>query len=184
MHPVIILQLLILLTLANGTPLVAKKLFGERYSHPLDGNVTFADGRPLFGPSKTIRGIVLAGLATTAAASVIGLRRETGLLVGLCNGGRPLLQFLQTPVGHADEQPGERPRPDSGSVVAVARVPRAAGLDGRRHCGVRRYVRRRGGGAVAPALCLPPTGSPLLRRAAVARQPMQRDFRRAVQPHR
>jgi CDP-2,3-bis-(O-geranylgeranyl)-sn-glycerol synthase len=82
MHPVIIVQLLILLMLANGTPLIAKKLFGERYSYPLDGNVTFADGRPLFGRSKTIRGIVLAGLKTTAAAPTIGLRWETGLLVG------------------------------------------------------------------------------------------------------
>jgi CDP-diglyceride synthetase len=82
MHPVIILQLLILLMLANGVPLIAKKLFGERYSYPLDGNVTFADGRPVFGRSKTIRGIVLAGLVTTAAAPIIELRWEIGLLVG------------------------------------------------------------------------------------------------------
>ena len=82
MHPVIILQLLILLMLANGTPLIAKKLFGARYSYPLDGNVTFADGRPVFGRSKTIRGIVLAGLITTTAAPVIGLRWEIGLLIG------------------------------------------------------------------------------------------------------
>ncbi|MBV9815661.1 MAG: CDP-archaeol synthase, partial [Alphaproteobacteria bacterium] len=38
--------------------------------------------RPVFGRSKTIRGIVLAGVATTAAAPVIGLRWEIGLLVG------------------------------------------------------------------------------------------------------
>ena len=54
MHPVIVLQLLILLMLANGTPLMAKKILGDRYSYPLDGNVTFADGRPVFGRSKTI----------------------------------------------------------------------------------------------------------------------------------
>jgi CDP-2,3-bis-(O-geranylgeranyl)-sn-glycerol synthase len=82
MHPVIILQLLILLMLANGAPLVAKKLFGERYSYPFDGNITFADGRPVFGRAKTIRGIVLAVLATTAAAPVIGLHWEIGILVG------------------------------------------------------------------------------------------------------
>jgi|SRR5438270_1856971 len=82
MHPVIILQLLTLLMLANGTPLIAKKLFGERYSYPLDGNATFADGRPVFGRSKTIRGIVLAVLVATAAAPLIGLRWNTGLLVG------------------------------------------------------------------------------------------------------
>ena len=82
MHPVIILQLLILLMLANGAPLIAKKLFDEWYSYPLDGNTTFGDGRPVFGRSKTIRGIVLAGLVTTAVAPTIGLRWEIGLLVG------------------------------------------------------------------------------------------------------
>ena len=82
MRPVIILQSFILLVLANGAPLIAKKFLGERYSYPLDGNVSFVDSRPVFGRSKTIRGIVLAGVATTAAAPVIGLRWEIGLLVG------------------------------------------------------------------------------------------------------
>lgn len=82
MHPVVILQLLVLLMLANGTPLIAKKVLGERYSRPLDGNLTFADGRPVFGRSKTIRGIVLAVLVTTAGAALMGLGWRTGLLVG------------------------------------------------------------------------------------------------------
>jgi len=82
MHPVIVLQLLILLMLANGAPVIAKKMFGGRFSYPLDGNVTFADGRPVFGRSKTIRGVVLAVLATTAGAPIIGLGWKTGLLVG------------------------------------------------------------------------------------------------------
>jgi CDP-diglyceride synthetase len=82
MHPVIILQLLTLLMLANGTPLIVKKLLGKRYSYPLDGNVTFADGRPVFGRSKTIRGIVPAVLVTTAAAPLIGLSWSIGFLVG------------------------------------------------------------------------------------------------------
>ena len=82
MHPVIILQLLTLLMLANGTPLIVKKLLGSRYSYPLDGNVTFADGRPVFGRSKTIRGIVPAVLVTTAAAPLIGLSWSIGFLVG------------------------------------------------------------------------------------------------------
>ena len=81
MRPVIILQSFILLVLANGAPLIAKKFLGERYSYPLDGNVSFVDSRPVFGRSKTIRGIVLAGVATTAAAPVIGLHWEIGLLV-------------------------------------------------------------------------------------------------------
>ena len=60
MQPWLILQLLALLLLANGTPVIAAKIFGARYSYPLDGNVNLADGRRLFGPSKTIRGVGLA----------------------------------------------------------------------------------------------------------------------------
>jgi CDP-diglyceride synthetase len=82
MQPLVILQLLLLLMLANGTPVVAKKLLADRYAYPLDFNLTFADGRPLFGRSKTIRGVALAVLATTAGAPLIGLGWEIGVLVG------------------------------------------------------------------------------------------------------
>jgi CDP-2,3-bis-(O-geranylgeranyl)-sn-glycerol synthase len=82
MHPLVILQSLILLMLANGTPVIAKKMFGGRYSYPLDGNLTFADGRPIFGRSKTIRGIALAVLVTVAGALLIGLGWRIGLLIG------------------------------------------------------------------------------------------------------
>jgi CDP-2,3-bis-(O-geranylgeranyl)-sn-glycerol synthase len=82
MHPVVILQLLILLMLANGTPVIAKKMLGLNYSYPLDGNLTFADGRPVFGRSKTIRGVVLAVLVTTASAPFLDLGWRIGLLVG------------------------------------------------------------------------------------------------------
>ena len=62
--------------------MIAKKVLGDRYSYPLDGNLRFADGRPVLGRSKTIRGIVLAVLVTTAGAPLIGLGWKTGLLVG------------------------------------------------------------------------------------------------------
>jgi hypothetical protein len=82
MHPYLILQLLCLLLLANGTPIIAKKILQNHYSNPLDGDRRFLDGRPLLGRSKTIRGVLLAILATTAGAPVIGLSWSTGLLVG------------------------------------------------------------------------------------------------------
>ena len=82
MHPWLILQLLILLMLANGTPVVAKKVLGERFACPLDRGVEFVDGRPLFGRSKTIRGVLLAVLVTMAGAPLIGLRWQVGFLVG------------------------------------------------------------------------------------------------------
>ena len=48
----------------------------------LDGNTEFVDGRPIFGHSKTIRGVVLAVLATTLGAPLIGIGHEIGLVVG------------------------------------------------------------------------------------------------------
>jgi CDP-2,3-bis-(O-geranylgeranyl)-sn-glycerol synthase len=76
-----ILQLLVLMTLANGTPIVAKKIFGLRFARPLDTGILFFDGRPLFGPSKTIRGIVASILITTASAPLIGLDLTIGAIV-------------------------------------------------------------------------------------------------------
>ena len=74
--------MLTLLVLANGTPVVAKKILGEHLAYPLDGGVQVVDGRPLLGRSKTIRGVVLAVLATTAGAPLIGLDWGIGALVG------------------------------------------------------------------------------------------------------
>lgn len=76
-----ILKALALLTLANGTPIAAKKIFGSRFSFPLDAGRTFFDGRPLFGPSKTIRGIFVSILITTASAPLFGVDLMTGAIV-------------------------------------------------------------------------------------------------------
>jgi CDP-2,3-bis-(O-geranylgeranyl)-sn-glycerol synthase len=75
-----ILQAMILLTLANGTPVVAKRVFGPSFALPLDGGLTFFDGRPLFGPSKTIRGIVFSVLVTALGAPLIGLDWSVGAI--------------------------------------------------------------------------------------------------------
>jgi len=80
MQPILILQLLILLMLANGTPVLAKRVFGNFLSQPLDAGVAFVDGRPLLGRSKTIRGIVLSILVTTVLARLIGMDFAIGFL--------------------------------------------------------------------------------------------------------
>lgn len=81
MQPLHILQLLVLMTLANGTPIVAKKIFGPRFSFPLDAGTIFFDGRPLFGHSKTIRGTAASILVTTASAPLVGLDLTIGAIV-------------------------------------------------------------------------------------------------------
>jgi CDP-archaeol synthase len=83
MQPLALFQVLALLTLANGTPVVAKRLFGDRFAYPLDGKLLFFDGRPLFGPSKTIRGILFALVATALAAPLVGLDPTIGLIVAV-----------------------------------------------------------------------------------------------------
>ena len=79
----LIAKLLVLLTVANGTPVIAAKLFGNNSALPLDGNVTLSDGRPLFGSSKTLRGVLLSILLTTACAPLIGLDWKVGSVVAL-----------------------------------------------------------------------------------------------------
>jgi hypothetical protein len=77
-----ILDVLILIVLANGTPVVVKKLLGARFAWPLDGGVILPDGQPLLGSSKTVRGVVLAVLATALGAMALGLGAQLGVLAG------------------------------------------------------------------------------------------------------
>ncbi len=81
-QPLVILQLTLLLAAANGAPVIATKLFGGVFSLPLDGGVGFVDGKPLFGKSKTVRGIALAVLLTAISAPVVGLGWKIGAAVG------------------------------------------------------------------------------------------------------
>ncbi|MET4608946.1 Kef-type K+ transport system membrane component KefB [Bradyrhizobium sp. JR4.1] len=91
-----ILQLLVLMTLANGTPIVAKKIFGPRFSFPVDAGIVLFDGRPLFGPSKTIRGILISVIITTASAPLIGLDPTIGAIVaGAAMAGDLFSSFLK-----------------------------------------------------------------------------------------
>src|SRR5690348_3592320 len=81
-HEVAVLQLIVLLALANGTPVIVKKLLGDRFAYPLDGGARFWDGRPWLGASKTIRGIMLSIAVTSLAAPLLGLGIRVGLIVG------------------------------------------------------------------------------------------------------
>ncbi len=80
-HPFLIAQLLVLLALANGAPLIAKKVFGTALAYPLDNGVTLGDGQPVFGRSKTIRGVGLSIAVTTLVSPWVGLSPAAGLLV-------------------------------------------------------------------------------------------------------
>jgi hypothetical protein len=77
----LLLQLVILLIVANGAAVAAKKLLGETIARPLDGGALFFDGRPVFGPTKTIRGVVVSILVTTICAALMGLGWRVGFLI-------------------------------------------------------------------------------------------------------
>lgn len=78
----VITRLLFLIILANGTPVVAKTILGNRFSRPLDSGAKCRDGEPLFGASKTIRGVLLSVLITMASAHFLGLGFKIGALIG------------------------------------------------------------------------------------------------------
>ena len=68
MHPLLIAQLLTLLAVANGMPIIVENFLGKLLAFPIDGGATFADGKPLVGSSKTLRGLALSIAANTAVA--------------------------------------------------------------------------------------------------------------------
>ena len=80
MHLIQLTKILALVALANGAPLAARKLLGARFALPIDGGRKFLDGRPLFGPSKTVRGVVAAIVITTLCAPLIGLEMSVGAI--------------------------------------------------------------------------------------------------------
>jgi hypothetical protein len=106
MHALLVLRLLVLLTLANGAPLAARTLLGERWSAPIDGNRPFVDGRPIFGRSKTIRGAAFAILAASAGAPLVGFDWRIGTLVGgLAMAGDLVSSFCKRRLGLPPSSP-------------------------------------------------------------------------------
>jgi CDP-diglyceride synthetase len=99
-HYQLLARLLILLAVANGSPVIAKRIFGERYSQPLDWGTTFIDGKPVFGPSKTIRGILSSIIATTASGFLLGIEPEIGGLIAVAAmSGDLLSSFIKRRLG-------------------------------------------------------------------------------------
>ena len=107
-------QLLILLTLANGSPVIAKWILGDHFSFPFDGGLKFVDGRPIFGRSKTIRGMLISIFTTMVGAPLIGLELKLGLIVGISAMiGDLLSSFIKRRLG----------RPPSSRALGLDQIP-------------------------------------------------------------
>lgn len=90
------LTLLILLLLTHSAPIAARNLLQSRWQQPVDGGVVWRDGRPLFGASKTWRGIVAALATSTLLAAALGLGWVAGLLLGFgAMGGDLFTSFIK-----------------------------------------------------------------------------------------
>lgn len=93
-------RLLLLLAVANTAPIAAKHLFAARWDSPLDGGLLFFDGRPLLGRSKTLRGVLAAGVATALAAYPLGISITLGAAIGaLAMLGDALSSFVKRRLG-------------------------------------------------------------------------------------
>lgn len=102
MQAAAIAQMLVLIVAANGAPVAAHRLLGPRLSWPLDGGVNLWDGRPLFGPAKTWRGILVGLVAAIVAAPLVGMAWQIGALAGAAAIlGDLLSSFLKRRLGFA-----------------------------------------------------------------------------------
>ncbi len=78
-------QLLVLLLVANGGPVLATRLLGDRWAWPLDGGRRFFDRKPLLGPSKTWRGVLVAIVGCALVALPFGFSWQLGLTFGIAS---------------------------------------------------------------------------------------------------
>ena len=109
-------ELLLLIVVANGSPVLVARLLGVRGNWPLDGGVRLRDGRPLFGHSKTVRGLVSAVAGTTLVAGIVGHPWQIGLLFGVAAMiGDLFSSFVKRRLGIAS----------SGQALGLDQVPEA-----------------------------------------------------------
>jgi len=77
------LQLLLLIIIANGAPIVAARLLGDSFRLAVDFGQQLPDNMPVFGTSKTWRGVVAALSATALAAWLLGYTPSTGVWIAV-----------------------------------------------------------------------------------------------------
>jgi len=74
-------HLLILIIIANGSPIIIRVLLKDRFDLAVDFDKKLADQQPIFGRSKTWRGILSTLAFTPIAAWLLTYTPETGLLI-------------------------------------------------------------------------------------------------------
>ncbi len=77
------IHLLLLIILANAAPVILAVLLKDRLAVPVDFGRKLPDHRPVFGESKTWRGIAGAIIVTAAGATAFGYDAAVGAHVAL-----------------------------------------------------------------------------------------------------
>jgi len=67
----------------NALPPLISMFFGDRWNMPLDGGRVWRDQQPIFGPHKTIRGILSSLLGGIMVTPLIGIAWWVGALTAL-----------------------------------------------------------------------------------------------------
>jgi len=80
---IILLHLFLMIVIANGAPIVARKVLGESALISIDGNHVFFDEKPIFGSSKTWRGLIASVLLTGLFSLLLGYEVIIGVYVAL-----------------------------------------------------------------------------------------------------
>lgn len=111
------ISVLLLLLAANGAPVLGKRLLGERLNAPVDAGRRFPDTRPVFGPSKTWRGLILSLAATALLAPLLGYSWLLGMSFAACSmAGDLLTSFIKRRLNV----------PPSGRFLGLDQIPEAA----------------------------------------------------------
>jgi CDP-2,3-bis-(O-geranylgeranyl)-sn-glycerol synthase len=101
-----IVELLFLIVVANGAPVLVSHLFHHRASLPVDFGLMLPDKNPCFGANKTWRGLLSSIIVTALLAKLLGFDYVTGLQVSsLAMAGDLFSSFIKRRLG---QKPGSR----------------------------------------------------------------------------
>jgi len=113
---VLAFKLLLILIAANGIPALLPRCLGTRLSQPIDAGVRLCDGYPLFGYSKTWRGLVSGIVGAAIIALLLGFPLLFGLIfAGLSLTGDLLSSFIKR----------RMKRPSSSKFMGLDQIPEA-----------------------------------------------------------
>lgn len=75
-------NILVLLMATNGAPIIVDRIFSSRFTLAVDFGRSLSDGQPIFGTSKTWRGLAAAVILCGAISTWLGYGPGFGLVFG------------------------------------------------------------------------------------------------------